>query len=473
VTLRAGITIVVCSVLVLAAIVVHDRLIPKHPIILDPTSDYVAFYCAGEAVRTANNPYRVEPLRSCEHRITDDPNKPAWVVTPAPFPGYAMALFAGLSLFSYEVSHVLWTFASLLAAGVIVWSLARLTGYEELPLALIIAPGIGLENIIFGGPQPFVAAALALGAHMIRRRAWRIAGIIIAFTLLEPHVGLPIVAATLLFFPKARGGLLAMAAALALVSFIALGPAGNVEYFTRALPLHAYAELVFRSQYSLSHMLWLAKVPDATALAAGGVSYSAMAAFGIWAGRRLAQSYANDALAVLLPAAGAMVGGTYIHDSQIFSAVVVAVGIASIRAIPSALRTAPLYLLMVHWNSTATSRLEVLLIIAAVIAAGRITLHDAAGTLTNRLVAYVAMPVGVAMLFVALHAPPTSAPNASTVVAPPTVAATDSASVVWAYYVRHPITFDTGYEIRKIPTWLGLGVLFAPAFARRKQRVSP
>src|ERR1019366_3190331 len=66
-----------------------------------------SFYCAGEAVRTGNTPYLVEPLRSCEHRAAPtEPLQNAGGVEPAPLPGYALAAFAAFSLLPLKFAHL-------------------------------------------------------------------------------------------------------------------------------------------------------------------------------------------------------------------------------------------------------------------------------------------------------------------------------------------------------------------------------
>ena len=51
-------------------------------------------------VREHADPYRVEPLRSCEHRAGElaPPANADWEVIPAPYPGYVMALYALMAL---------------------------------------------------------------------------------------------------------------------------------------------------------------------------------------------------------------------------------------------------------------------------------------------------------------------------------------------------------------------------------------
>src|ERR1700686_3270147 len=66
--------------------------------------DFNAFYCAGAALGQGADPYRAEPLGSCERGP-----RPAWLnrgipnlAAPAPLPPYALAPFTTLARLPYE-----------------------------------------------------------------------------------------------------------------------------------------------------------------------------------------------------------------------------------------------------------------------------------------------------------------------------------------------------------------------------------
>src|SRR5580700_3565277 len=75
--------------------------------------DFNAFYCAGETIVHRADPYRNEPLGTCE-RSAGRPDflerAPAYLAVPAPLPGYALAPFVLLALLPYAAAAGAWTF---------------------------------------------------------------------------------------------------------------------------------------------------------------------------------------------------------------------------------------------------------------------------------------------------------------------------------------------------------------------------
>lgn len=74
-------------------------------------SDFRAFYCAGHLASQGIDPYRQEPLYSCEATV---PSAILWratahVTDPAPLPPYALGIFVPLSFLPIGVAAVLWT----------------------------------------------------------------------------------------------------------------------------------------------------------------------------------------------------------------------------------------------------------------------------------------------------------------------------------------------------------------------------
>ena len=71
--------------------------------------DFRAFYCAGAALDAGADPYRAEPLRSCEVAAWEAfPAGYPEVAVPAPLPGYALTPFALLARLPYGVAAALW-----------------------------------------------------------------------------------------------------------------------------------------------------------------------------------------------------------------------------------------------------------------------------------------------------------------------------------------------------------------------------
>ena len=72
---------------------------------------FKAFYCGATAVRDRHDPYLVEPLRTCERSLEQDP-MPQGYVEPAPLPGYSLAAFVPLTLLPPKLAAELFARAS-------------------------------------------------------------------------------------------------------------------------------------------------------------------------------------------------------------------------------------------------------------------------------------------------------------------------------------------------------------------------
>ena len=131
--------------------------------------DFRAFYCAGETVRAHHDPYLLEPLRSCENRVARDPSGVPWGVTPAPFPGYALAVFVPLSVPPYPVAHALWVGALIGSLTLTALLLADLIAWPALAVAIVLLPTAAMLNLYLGEPTPLTLGALVCAAALAAR----------------------------------------------------------------------------------------------------------------------------------------------------------------------------------------------------------------------------------------------------------------------------------------------------------------
>ncbi|HEY3675806.1 MAG TPA: hypothetical protein VGK84_07405, partial [Candidatus Tumulicola sp.] len=79
--------------------------------------DLPEFYCAGSVLDSGHDPYRYEPMRTCEHTIVASPSfraNPAMAM-PAPQPPYDFPAFMALARLSYPVARALWSLGILAA----------------------------------------------------------------------------------------------------------------------------------------------------------------------------------------------------------------------------------------------------------------------------------------------------------------------------------------------------------------------
>jgi hypothetical protein len=285
--------------------------------------DFRAFYCAGTTVRMHANPYHTEPLHTCERTRTDRAFAvfAREVALPAPQPGYDMALFAAFAALPFAAASKLWTALLAACAFGAILLVQRLT---RLGFAAVLAAfwlSLCMTSLYLGELIPLSIAAIAAAAYCARTQRWALAGIAAAASLAEPHIGLPICAAVALWAPRARLALGVSIAALAGISLAALGAAQNVEYVAAVLPAHALSELGSDAQFSLSVILHALGIPDALALKAGSLSYALASLFGISLARTLALRFRDDALLIAAPAATAVIGGVFMHVTEIAAAI--------------------------------------------------------------------------------------------------------------------------------------------------------
>ena len=279
--------------------------------------DFRAFYCAGAALDAGADPYRAEPLRSCEVAAWEAfPAGYPEVAVPAPLPGYALAPFALLARLPYGVAAALWECALVAAfAG----SALLLTGLCRLRAPVVWAAlllSVGLVSGFLGQLVPFSLLALCLCARAVEDERPRLAALAAAASLIEPHFGFPVCLGLALWMPRARLPLALLAGGAALLSFGLLGFERNLEYVRDVLPAHLASEVTNEEQYSLTHLLSLAGVPDALAIRLGTLSYAVTVALGALLGGKLVRRGAPASLYVLVPAAFAPLAGSFVHLQQ-------------------------------------------------------------------------------------------------------------------------------------------------------------
>lgn len=296
------------------AVMAHNSVLDSRSLLFD----YHAFACAGAIAGTRDDPYRAEPLRSCEHRQVDFRRDLTNVAVPAPLPGYALAPFAVLGRLPNPLGELLWLGLSLigaLGAGLALTPLSRLpktTVWAALALPLF------WSTIVFGQLLAVALGALCLCALSVERGKYALAGALAWVAMIQPHVALPACIALAIFVPRTRPALGIGAVVAALLSLALLGVGQNIEYFTSVLGAHASSELANEEQYSLAYYLHAMGANDRLALMVADGWYVFAIALGILAAHRLVQRDAPRALYALLPAALAVIGAPFVHIQLAF-----------------------------------------------------------------------------------------------------------------------------------------------------------
>ncbi|MFN2529576.1 MAG: glycosyltransferase 87 family protein [Candidatus Baltobacteraceae bacterium] len=312
--------------------------------------DFQAFYCGSQAVAHHANPYTNQPLHDCEARtspafFTNNRN----VTVPAPLPPYALVLLVPFAMLPYTIAKMVWI---LLLAGCIVLIPFLIVRIAGLPLSVAAAASIiavAGTTMLQLALAPLPIALLCITALLVRQKRWNAAAACGTLSMIEPHVALPVCLALFFFVPALRLRFVAGATALACLSLLATGPRVLLWYFTDLLPAHAVSEFNNLGQFSLTTLLYHAGVPGQLALRAGSLEYALMVVFGIWAALGLSRRYNDGAYLVLVPAACSVVGGSFMHLSEIAIAIPLACMLA--QQTRSSVSWVALALLAIPWEA--------------------------------------------------------------------------------------------------------------------------
>ena len=427
--------------------------------------DFQDFYCAGEAVGLHADPYRYEPLHSCEHRVNQsdayrrDPNR----IVPAPIPPYDLPAFELAARIGFPAARSIDAIAIVLGLAVAIGGLAAIGIPLELALLALVLPA-GYLLLDAGQIVPFALVALVFCGVALAQGRDALAGALAALTLIEPHLGLPVWISVMLLVPRSRAAAVVTGVLMALAGVLVVGPPGAIEYLRRVLPAQAAAEAGYAYQYSLTYLLVTAGLPRGAALAAGQLSYAALLAVGIWLGSRLATVLQRRELVAYLPAACSVVGGAYVHMVDLAIAVPAALVLATYsRAASRTIATLALCLLAVPWIDVWITKklfLSSLFVVAAILVRQGLTPAVSIGAFT----------VIAATMYCFELWPPAPFAALTAIAARPG----DLAQQAWSAYVVALRTAPLPWLAIKIPTWAALGGLLVAGFrALRRPSAKP
>ena len=427
--------------------------------------DFQDFYCAGEALDHGADPYRYEPLHRCEHRINQteayrrDPRR----VVPAPLPPYDFPLFMLAARLDVPAARAIDTFAIVAAIVASIWGLTLVDiPIDVAALALVLPAGYLLLSA--GQVVPFALTALVFCGVALARRRYAAAGILAALTLIEPHLGLPVCVALLLWVNQSRLYVIACGLLLAVVAVLTVGFSGVAEYIGGVLPAQAAAETGYVYQYSLTYLLHSFGSPAPVALILGELSYIASLALGVWLGQRLSAVLGRRELLAYLPAACSIVGGPYVHMVDLPFAIPAALVLAThLRGNLKNIAVPSLCLLAVPWIAVWITKklfLASLFVVAALLLRLQADAFVSVGTFAS---------IAAVIYLVELVPPAGLAARITQSFSP-----SDLAEQAWrAYVARLPRTEFTWFII-KLPTWAALiGILAASVGALRGRATRP
>lgn len=421
--------------------------------------DFQAFYCAGSALRAHADPYRTQPLGSCEHAHTDATYAalPADVVLPAPLPGYDIAGFAVLSVLPFDLAKAVWGALLGAAIALAVFMVASATRAPFLAVLTALAASLVFPSLAFGEIFALFAASAFAAMFSASKRNWTVAGLAAAASLAEPHLGLPVCLSLFVWAPRVRVPLAAGAGALVAISIATLGLQANAEYLFMVLPLHALAELGSDAQMSLSAVLYALGMTSRMAIAAGAISYVLAMIGGIALAGVLAKRTGERAFLVAVPAAAALYAGSFIHVTEFFAAVPLALLLTRVRGRAGAAALAALVLLSVPWY-TALERGDV----TALAALGALCVFAVLWRLNRNVPAALA---SAALAFAVLFfAPAHGSAAASHHAAGETIADASYPQAGWQKFIRSELSTGSAasWLLRSL-SWSGLLLLGAGA----------
>jgi hypothetical protein len=447
-------------IVLLAAISARDLMRLGHDLPWLQMHDFQDFYCAGDAVDHHANPYRYEPLHACEHRVSDLPmiREHSAVVVPAPQPPYDFPPFMALAALPFATAKLAYAFAIAAIVFVAAWALST-TGVRFEVAAIAFALPVGFVELDAGQVAPFSFLFLALAGAALAARRDAVAGICAALCVVEPHLGLPVLLAALIFVPRARAAAIATAVVLAAVGVVTVGFPTALQYVLHVLPAHASTELAFPYQYSATYAVRFLGAPAAVAQAIGDVSYVAFMCFGLWLAPRIARALHSRTLLLFLPAAAATIGGPFIHITELIFALPAALVLATLlRGRPRLAAAAALCGLMVPWMMLwGVKKLFAISLLACLVVLLRLGLPPA-------FITAMLAGIGAVIYGFELHGP-VAVVTGPEVATPPDALAQDQ----WRAFTARVHPSDPRWFAIKLPSWGALAVLLLAAFAGRKR----
>ena len=223
--------------------------------------DFPDFYCAGWALDRRANPYTYEPLHACERRVNIGDTfrghlfaRNPRVAFPAPLPAYDFFPFMALARLPLADARAIDAAAIVASIALTALTLAGLGVPLDLSVAALLL-STGFVELNTGQVVPFALLALVLCGLAVARGNDRLAGILAVVTSIEPIVGVPVIAATLCFLPRARWSVVLTGGIFALLALRAVGAPVLLEYALRVVPAQAASEIHFPFQYSLTYAL--------------------------------------------------------------------------------------------------------------------------------------------------------------------------------------------------------------------------
>jgi hypothetical protein len=281
--------------------------------------DLMAFYCGGQVVAEGGDPYVVEPLGACEHAIGPIFRRGTKLVIPVPLPAYDFAVLAAVSKVPYSIVRVGWIALEILACSLSAFLLARLTRLRFSIVAASLVVSDFYCSTLLGQLASFSILGIVLCGWALERekRIALFAGTTLA--MIEPHLGLPIVAAIFIWSGRFRSIVALGIASLAALSLAVMPISWIVDYIADVLPAQALSEVNNQDQLSSLYAFHLLGLPETFALLLAKLNYALALAAGIAFARGASRTF-GAAMLAFAPVLFVLVGGPYLHVTQVAAA---------------------------------------------------------------------------------------------------------------------------------------------------------
>jgi hypothetical protein len=282
--------------------------------------DFRAFSCAGEALRTGNDPYHIEPVRTCQRRMLSDAKLELNEkhILPAPLPPVALVPFGLISVLPTEQKVILWLTLLITSSVITILLISKIAQARLLYCALSILPFELVTSVTIGQLVPIVVLGAVLVAYssISRNRVLLVLGLL--GTIIEPHLALAVFLGTFLLIPNARKTILFTILGLGVFD-LCLGPFLSMEYLLHILPEHAVSEISNKgAQYALSPVLFAIGFSQDASAKLGTLSYVVMLLIGLLLAKSLLDR--NIAYASTTPLCAILIGGPFLHFHQMVAA---------------------------------------------------------------------------------------------------------------------------------------------------------
>ena len=313
--------------------------------------DYVAFYCAGQVTDEGADPYRTEPLRSCEHTVGAAFRKNSVLALPAPLPAYDIGIFRILALLPFRIAVVVWTLLLTACCIAIICLTAELTGLEFVLPVSALAIFLLCQSIYLGQIAPFTMLGVLLMCRGLRNGKQLWLGLGTALACIEPHLGLPSIVCVFVFGTlRMRLVVAAAAIGVAVVALVSQPIGMMIEYVRLVLPAHAASEIEFHEQYGLAYNLHALGIATEAALRLSEFAFAAILILGLFLARRWWNERNYD---VALFGIGSLTlfASPFLHITQIAFAIPAALMLYALR--PGRLSAVATLLLAFPWNGFA------------------------------------------------------------------------------------------------------------------------